>query len=126
MTTPPSTHPSTLAVADFTGCRALGRLTPGEATTAFLSALTAAGATIVETVSHRYPGQGLTSVAILQESHAVLHTWPETGTMHVDIFMCSGSLDARRVFAELGALVDAGHIDIRDVPRAAGQPVSGC
>ena len=110
---------ATLAVADLTGCQALGRLTPDEAVAAFAGALTDARATIVQIVSHLYPGQGLTTVAILEESHAVLHTWPEAGIVNVDIFSCSGSLDASAAIASLGAIFEAASIVVRDVPRAS-------
>src|SRR5690606_30513752 len=39
---------ATLAVADLTSCRALARLTPADAERAFVTALTAASATIVQ------------------------------------------------------------------------------
>jgi S-adenosylmethionine/arginine decarboxylase-like enzyme len=94
-------------------------LTPDDAVQAFASALTAARATIVQVVSHLYPGQGLTTVAILEESHAVLHTWPEAGIVHVDIFSCSGSLDANAAIVSLGKTFEAASIVVRDVPRAS-------
>jgi S-adenosylmethionine/arginine decarboxylase-like enzyme len=94
-------------------------LTPDEAVQAFACALTEARATIVQVVSHLYPGQGLTTVAILEESHAVLHTWPEVGIVHVDIFSCSGSLDANAAIVSLGATFEAASIIVRDVPRAS-------
>ncbi|HVD93069.1 MAG TPA: S-adenosylmethionine decarboxylase, partial [Vicinamibacterales bacterium] len=49
-------------------------------------ALRGAGATIVRAVQHAYTNEGLTCVLVLRESHAVLHTWPETGTVNIDIF----------------------------------------
>ena len=54
----------------------------------FWLALRDAGATIVEAVSHAYPGRGLTCVLMLAESHAILHTWPESRRVNVDIFTC--------------------------------------
>ena len=49
-----------------------------------------------------FPGAGLTCVLILAESHAVLHTWPETGTVNIDIFSCSTRLKSLAAIAELG------------------------
>ena len=72
--------------ADLSGCDALRTLTADEVAARFVAALDRAGATIVETVSHAFPNNGLTCVLILRESHAVLHTWPETGTINIDIF----------------------------------------
>ena len=77
-------------------------LPPGEVDATFVSALERAGATVVEAVSHAFPGTGLTCVLILAESHAVLHTWPETGTVNLDIFSCSTRLESLDAIAELG------------------------
>ena len=64
-------------------------LAPESVTATFVAALESAGATVVQALSHTFPGAGLTCVLILAESHAVLHTWPETGTVNIDIFSCS-------------------------------------
>ena len=49
----------------------------------------AAGATVLNVRLHHFgPGQGVTGVAILAESHISIHTWPEKDYAAVDIFMC--------------------------------------
>ena len=67
----------------------------------FGAALRRAGATVVQELSHAFPGTGLTCVLILSESHAVLHTWPETGTVNIDIFSCSTRLKSLEAIDEL-------------------------
>lgn len=37
---------------------------------------------------HKFPGQGITGVVILAESHIAIHTWPEHGYLAIDIFTC--------------------------------------
>ena len=37
---------------------------------------------------HKFPGQGVTGVVILAESHIAIHTWPEYGYLAIDIFTC--------------------------------------
>jgi S-adenosylmethionine decarboxylase len=86
----------------------------------FVSALERAGATVVEALSHQFPGTGLTCVLILAESHAVLHTWPETGTVHIDIFSCSSRLKSLAAIAEVGRSFGAAYTSIREIPRADG------
>lgn len=106
--------------ADLSGCEALINLTSGEVASLFMSALNRAGATIVETVSHAFPRTGLTCVLILRESHAVLHTWPETGTIHIDIFSCTPRLQSVQAIQELGHSFGARHLSIQELARADG------
>src|SRR3977135_2331483 len=94
--------PPALYSVDLSECGDLAKLRPEEVTAAFGAALRRAGATIVHGLSHAFPGAGLTCVFILTESHAVLHTWPETGTVNIDIFSCSTRLKSRAAIAELG------------------------
>lgn len=111
-----------LSTADLIGCRALAAMTHDQVTRIFTDALSLCGATIVKVASHAYPGQGLTCVAILEESHAVVHTWPESGIVHVDVFTCSGTLRTREAIAALGRIFEAETVTIHDVPRASGVP----
>ncbi|HXG55829.1 MAG TPA: S-adenosylmethionine decarboxylase, partial [Vicinamibacterales bacterium] len=78
--------------ADLSGCAAMPSLGAESVRATFVAALETAGATVVDAVSHNFPGAGLTCVLILAESHAILHTWPETGTVNIDIFSCSTRL----------------------------------
>lgn len=105
---------------DLRGCTGLANLGPEAAATAFAQALKSAGATVMETVSHHFPGAGLTCVLILAESHAVLHTWPETGTVNIDIFSCSAKLRSLAAIVELGQTFGATGVSVQEIPRADG------
>ena len=105
---------------DLCECAAIGQLTAEEVSETFTSALASAGATILHVVSHTFPGAGLTCALLLSESHAVLHTWPETGTVNLDIFSCSTRLKSLDAIAELGRLFGASKVSIQEVPRADG------
>lgn len=59
-------------------------------------AAAAAGATIVQTVMHRYLPQGITGICLVQESHLSIHTWPEYEFVAVDIFMCGKEGDPEK------------------------------
>ena len=116
-----NTHvPPTLFSVDLGGCADLARLSPGEITATFCAALQRAGATVVHELSHSFPGTGLTCVLILSESHAVLHTWPETGTVNIDIFSCSTRLKSLEAIDELRRCFGAQHITVQEIPRADG------
>ena len=105
---------------DLEECAAIRQLTAEEVCERFSAALADAGATILHAMSHEFPGAGLTCALLLSESHAVLHTWPETGTVNLDIFSCSTRLKSLDAVAELGRLFGAGTVSIQEVPRADG------
>jgi S-adenosylmethionine decarboxylase len=98
----------------------MSALAPELVSAAFAAALEGAGATVVQALSHNFPGAGLTCVLILAESHAVLHTWPETGTVNIDIFSCSPRLDSLAAIAELGRSFGAAGVSVQEIPRADG------
>ena len=54
----------------------------------FLDSLTSAGLTILDIYNHNYIPYGYSIIAILETSHAALHTWPEHGYISIDIFIC--------------------------------------
>jgi S-adenosylmethionine decarboxylase len=115
------THaPPALYSVDLAECADLAKLRPEEVTATFGAALRRAGATIVHGLSHAFPGAGLTCVFILSESHAVLHTWPETGTVNIDIFSCSTRLKSLEAIDELSRSFGAQHVTVREIPRADG------
>ena len=105
---------------DLEECEALADLAPDDITATFVTALKRAGATVVQTLSHVYPGVGLTSVLILRESHAVLHTWPETGTVNIDIFSCSTGLKSLEAVSELSGFLGARQVSVQEILRADG------
>jgi len=46
------------------------------------------GATVLSVVSHKFAPLGVTVIAMLAESHASLHTYPESGDVFWDCFTC--------------------------------------
>ncbi len=112
--------PPVLFSADLSGCDALAALSPDEVISQFTGALVKAGANVVAASSHVFPGAGLTAVLILRESHAVIHTWPETGTVNIDIFSCTSRLRAMDAVNELRDLLRAGSVSVQATPRADG------
>jgi S-adenosylmethionine decarboxylase len=115
-----ATASTTSFCADLSGCEALPVLAGDEVADLFIAALGRAGATIVEVVSHAFPKTGVTCVLILRESHAVLHTWPETGTINIDIFSCTTRLKSVQAIQELGQSFGARHLSIQETARADG------
>lgn len=116
-----STHvPPALYSVDLKGCTGFADRSPDEVMAVFGAALRRAGATVVQELFHSFPGTGLTCVLILSESHAVLHTWPETGTINLDIFSCSTRLRSLDAIDELRRSFGARHVTLQEIPRADG------
>ena len=119
---PPHDKPVLYSV-DLKRCSTMSALAPEIIQTAFVAALERAGATVVQRLSHHFPGAGLTCILILAESHAVLHTWPETATVNLDIFSCSLKLDSRAAIAALGRSFGAEDVSVQEIIRADGYEV---
>ena len=112
--------PPALYSADLAECAGLADLAPNEIAATFCAALRRAGATVVQELAHSFPETGLTCVLILSESHAVLHTWPETGTVNIDIFSCSTRLKSLEAIHELSRSLGAKSLTVQEIPRADG------
>lgn len=58
-----------------------------------LDAVAAAGLTIVGERFHQFEPQGVTGAVILAESHLAIHTWPEKGSVTIDVYVCNFTTD---------------------------------
>ena len=112
--------PPALYSVDLGGCTDLAGRDTREIRATFGAALRRAGATVVQELAHVFPETGLTCVLILSESHAVLHTWPETGTVNIDIFSCSTRLKSLEAIEDLRRAFGAQHVTLQEIPRADG------
>ena len=59
----------------------------------FLRALEACDTRVIKIDGHQFEPEGITLIAILADSHAVLHTWPEEAFVLADIFSCGKRAD---------------------------------
>ncbi|MFR9803424.1 adenosylmethionine decarboxylase [Pseudonocardia sp. RS010] len=95
---------------------------------ALRTSLLAAGADVRQVVAEPFEPQGVTVVALLAESHASVHTWPELGSAFVDVFTCGDSADplhaVRRLALTLGAADAATEVVDRGGPGRVDEPVS--
>jgi ornithine decarboxylase len=76
-----------------------------------------AGATVCEVVSKRFDPQGVTVVAVLTESHASVHTYPERGSVFVDVFTCGRRADPQQAVRLLGEALGASVSHLRTIHR---------
>ncbi|CAM03604.1 S-adenosylmethionine decarboxylase [Saccharopolyspora erythraea NRRL 2338] len=84
-------------------------------------ALAAAGATVCAMSSHRFQPQGVTVLALLTESHASVHTYPEFGAAFVDAFTCGSTADPERAVRLLVRALDASVGQLRTLRRGTRQ-----
>ncbi len=79
----------------FRGCGAEGVLTSEKMRDVLRGALEEAGFTVFNTAFKKFEGggEGYTAVAIIGESSADIHTWPENGTAHIRLFYCDYTED---------------------------------
>jgi S-adenosylmethionine decarboxylase proenzyme len=75
------------------------------------------GATVVESVFHRFDPWGLSGVVILAESHLAVHTWPEHASACVDLFTCNVEMDPTPGFEHLRRVFAAERWDVTEIRR---------
>ncbi|HYF63993.1 MAG TPA: adenosylmethionine decarboxylase [Herpetosiphonaceae bacterium] len=83
-------------------------------------AAAATGATVLQIAIHHFAPHGVTAMALLAESHASLHTYPERGVAFWDCFTCGATCHPEQSLGVLQALLRPAHIDHRIVERIAG------
>ena len=110
-------------IAELHGCSGLADLDRVEQ--ALTGAAAAAGATLLELKLHGFgPGQGVTGVALLAESHISIHTWPEHGYAAVDIFLCAPQHDLEAALTVIADALDAEQIEQQVIARGfAAEPI---
>ena len=59
-------------------------------------ALVLAKANILRIIGEKFEPQGVTLLALLSESHANIHTWPELGYAAVDLYTCGDTTNTHK------------------------------
>ncbi|HEX4882816.1 MAG TPA: adenosylmethionine decarboxylase [Casimicrobiaceae bacterium] len=93
---------------------------------ACIEAVERAGLTIVGERFHQFQPQGVTGAVILAESHLAIHTWPEMGSVTIDVYVCNYTTDntdkAERVFAALQQALGPTRTSFQAIHRGAVRP----
>lgn len=84
------------------------------------SAVRGAGATMLKLEAVAFSPSGVTVMAVLAESHASLHTYPEEGVLMADAFTC-GDVDPEPLIAALIEGLGSTHHVIRRTARGEGR-----
>lgn len=75
-------------IASYSGCDLNALEKVDTLIIAMEEAVKKSGATLLNSSSYTFPGNGLTMVFLLSESHASIHTYPEYGSCFIDLFTC--------------------------------------
>jgi S-adenosylmethionine decarboxylase len=75
-----------------------------------------ANMTILNIFQHCFYPQGCTIVIALAESHVSCHTWPENGSIAIDVYTC-GDGNPRLIALELLKYLNSSKYRLREVER---------
>ena len=82
-----------------------------------IKAVNACGATILNIDLHVFsPNGGVSGIAVLQESHLSIHTWPEYEYAAIDLFVC-GTIDPFPAVPVLEKEFRSRKIEIQEIKR---------
>ena len=68
---------------------------------------------IVNKLKVEFKPQGLTLVVILAESHTIIHTFPEYGSLTFDLYSCRGPNDGRKTYNYFKEKVNPTSVDLK-------------
>ncbi len=72
--------------------------------------------TILNIFSHCFIPQGCTIVIALSESHVSCHTWPENGSIAIDVYTC-GEGNPKLIAIEMLKYLNSNDYSIRELDR---------
>ena len=84
---------------------------------ALIKGVELSGATIVQSVIHKFNPHGVSGVIVIEESHFSVHTWPEYGYCALDIFTCGDEIDYHSALQYLKKEFGARHLSVTEMKR---------
>ena len=73
--------------------------------------------TLLNLAVHKFDPQGVTSIAMLAESHISIHTWPEKGMAVCDVFTCGDTATPQDGVEYMRKMLDASNMTSREFKR---------
>jgi len=98
-------------MASFMGCDSKFLLDTETLLKTFTDAANATGATVLDACSYVFPNGGVTAVLLLSESHASIHTYPESGSCFVDLFTCGDTVDQAKFNEVMYSYLRPAHVN---------------
>lgn len=81
-------------------------------------ALSMAGAKILRVFGEKFQPQGVTLLALLAESHASIHSWPELGYCAIDLYTCGDTTNTHRAAEFLKTKLKAKQSEEKELVRS--------
>lgn len=82
------------------------------------TSLVMANATILRIFGEKFQPQGVTLLALLAESHASVHTWPELSYCAVDLYTCGDKTKTHRAAEFLKKKLKAETVEEKELVRS--------
>ena len=82
------------------------------------AALLMSKATILRIFGEKFQPQGVTLLALLAESHASIHTWPEMGYAAIDLYTCGDTTNTHKAAEFLKHKLKAKTSEERELTRS--------
>ena len=79
--------------------------------------------TLLKLFIHQFSPQGVTAIAIIAESHIIIHTWPEKAYIALDAFTCGSKALPERAIEVVREAFRPTHIETREVKRSASYEI---
>jgi S-adenosylmethionine decarboxylase len=97
------------------GCKNLNSVETAEQ--ALHELVDALDVTLLDLKVYPFAPIGITGMAIVSESHLVIHTWPEYGYAAVDLFTCGSSRDPEAAVGVLREHYAPDHMQVMEMVR---------
>lgn len=81
-------------------------------------ALNMAGANILRVFGEKFQPQGVTLLALLAESHASIHSWPELGYAAIDLYTCGDTTNTHKAAEFLKTKLKAKQSEEKELVRS--------
>ena len=88
------------------------------------ASLIMAKANVLRVIGEKFQPQGVTLLALLSESHASIHTWPEIGYCAIDLYTCGDVTETHRAAEFLKIKLKAKLSEEKELVRSITPTVS--
>ena len=111
-------EPGKHLILDFYGCDSHLLNNYEQLKTLFEESLSLCNASVIKVTGNKFEPQGVTLLALLEESHASLHSWPEYNYCAMDYYTCGTAARPEEIIEHLYLKLKANSRLIRNLERS--------